>query len=414
MIGFYFTSVTHDETAINDARQRWLRVAGHGSDEWFIASPACNYPGAPDHRHREVSLFAGIAEGSLGGAMVVAPVRLFQDNYSRAFIGLIHRCVRPGGLLLLPYHEDKSAKQTGYWSVDWLRNVVGSEEHLHREDKLFQLRCDSRLPAVKSVLAAVATSSDALAQAFLAERDRAGSRAYLRSCEEFIALEHGCAASLANADSAMPDLRQDLEKFLAYVTYSVTGASYKTEAIRRMIGRYLSGRDDLRIVNIGGGMGFVDVELLLTCPAVARLVNCEPIAASLPITRALFERFRSDLLGRYQFALSTAQDYPFAQPCDVICEFAALLYVPRDQLRATLDRAWAALRPGGILMIHENIKRPLFRGKSYYDMIFTVEELERYLSCYGPIDYFRSSDLAPMKQSDTKDLTIFRVVQKGR
>ena len=93
-------------------------------------------------------------------------------------------------------------------------------------------------------------------------------------------------------------------------------------------------------------------------------------------------------------------------------DFAALLYVPREQLAETLDKAWASLRSGGIFVIHENIRRALFKTKSYYDKVFLADELESILSKYGRIDYYRSSDICPMNKADTKDLTVFRVVQK--
>ena len=64
-------------------------------------------------------------------------------------------------------------------------------------------------------------------------------------------------------------------------------------------------------------------------------------------------------------------------------------------------------------MVHENIKRPCFETKDYYPVMFTVEELEAFLSELGPIDYYRSSDILPMRREDIGELTVFRVLQKS-
>lgn len=414
MIGIYSTSVCKNPAAVvKAAREFWSSAIGPPCDGAFLASPSCNSPVLTSQTPPQISLLGKLPLGSLKGVVLQPPVRLFRDAFGEAFLTYIHDALEEDGILLLPYYEDKAADITGFWNISWLRGVLGPEIKRFPAEKFAAFACGKKSSNHHSVFSAFVADIPRLANRFLMERDRAKSSSYLAECSEFLNVTNLPESGLSEAESVMPDLHQDVEKFLAYTTYSVMGASYKTEALRRFSHKYMPGRTDLKLVNIGGGMGFVDIELLLTCPAVAKAINCEPIAASLPVTKFLYSEFRDALRERYQFCLTTAQDYPFDQQCDIVSDFAALLYVPREKLAETLDRAWASLRSGGIFVIHENIRRSLFETKSYYDRVFLADELESLLSKYGRIDYYRSSDICPMSRADTKDLTVFRVVQKG-
>ena len=106
----------------------------------------------------------------------------------------------------------------------------------------------------------------------------------------------------------MPDLHQGLAEYFRYVTYSITGASYKSEALRRFIDHYLPGRGGLSTLDLGGGIGLVDLELLLTSPGIAKATVCDPVAYTLPLTKRIFDAYRSFLAGRYRQAISAAQE----------------------------------------------------------------------------------------------------------
>lgn len=413
MIGIYSTSVCKDPVAtVNAARQIWEDSIGTPCTDIFLSSPSCNSPVFTDQVPRQISLLGKLPRGSLKGLLLQSPVRLFRDAFSEAFVAHIIDAVEEGGVLLLPYVEERAAEITGFWSIAWLRRLLGPEKKRFPSSKYAAFAPPRKRPVSRSVFSAFVADIPNLANRFMVERNRAKSSTYLAECAGFLKLFDLSASGIEEAESVMPDLHQDVERFLAYTTYSVMGASYKTEALRRLSHKYMPDRTGVSVVNVGGGMGFVDIELLLTCPAVAKVTNCEPIAASLPVTKFLYTEFCDALSGRYQFALTAAQDYPFDQETDIVSDFAALLYVPREKLAETLDRAWASLRNGGIFVIHENIRRPLFEAKSYYDKVFLADELDSYLSKYGNIDYFRSSDICPMNKADTKDLTVFRVVQK--
>ena len=413
MIGIYSTAVCSNPTeTVESGKEFWAASVGTPCGKAFLASPTCHLPSICEGLPAQTSLLTKLPSKTLDGILLCYPLRLFCDAFGQAFLGHIHNMVMDGGFLIIPYQEQEKAQLTGFWDIEWLRGILGLEQKLFVNTKYAVFRRSNKTVISTSVFSAFIENTTKLARKFLDERELAKTPAYLDECKEFLVSPNPSAPSLLESKNEMPDLSENLEKFLAYVTYSVLGVSYKTEALRRIAKRYFDKRKDLRVLNIGGGMGLVDIELLLTCPGVCNVTNCEPIAESLPVTRFLFSEFHNKISGRYQFALCTAQDYPFDQKCDIISDFAALLYVPRKQLETTLDRAWASLRDRGVFVIHENIRRPIFENKSYYKKVFLAEELDSYLSKYGEIEYFRSSDIYPIKKNNVKDTTVFRVVQK--
>ena len=97
---------------------------------------------------------------------------------------------------------------------------------------------------------------------------------------------------------------------------------------------------------------------------------------------------------------------------DVISFIGSLLYVPRNKTLTTLKKSWDALKLGGILIIHENIKASSY--KRDYDVMFTVDELEGLLSSFGLIDYYSSTTNAQISQELVGSKTVFRVIQKSK
>ena len=64
----------------------------------------------------------------------------------------------------------------------------------------------------------------------------------------------------------------------------------------------------------------------------------------------------------------------------ILCVTLLPFYVPRKKTGlSTLRSLWAGLNKGGIFIIHENIKRPIFKEKPYYNMVF---EAGNWTKCY--------------------------------
>jgi hypothetical protein len=72
-----------------------------------------------------------------------------------------------------------------------------------------------------------------------------------------------------------------------------------------------------------------------------------------------------------------------------------------------LDRAWDALAPGGVLIVHENIKNPSYTRD--FDKMLTVEEIEALLGNYGSIERYLATAIARVSREAAEARSVFRV-----
>ena len=161
---------------------------------------------------------------------------------------------------------------------------------------------------------------------------------------------------------------------------------------------------------MGAGYGLLPAELLLDPELGVEHATATDIST---LNESLAAALRAGLGAsgpRFAFALSPAQDFTFGAGVDVVSYVGSLLYVPREHLATCLDRAWGALRPGGILVIHENIRDPKYVRDFKY--MFEVDELDAALSRLGPVRRFASTREQELSKADAASKTVFRVVQR--
>jgi len=117
------------------------------------------------------------------------------------------------------------------------------------------------------------------------------------------------------------------------------------------------------------------------------------------------------LAGRLRFICKPAQELEFDGQYDVVSYVGSLLYVPKELLEEVVERAWQAVAPGGVLVVHENIKHKSF--KADFDIMFTVGELDGLLEKYGDITRYASQYTQMLTKAQTGEKTVFRVVKKS-
>lgn len=413
MIAHFFTNVTHGSDVVAQARDASAIVLGRDvSDDLIVVSPIFNDYGPIGPRSRQLSILTPIPSGTLEAAIVAGPVRYFRDNYGTAFLVHIYNALRQEGQLIVPFQTETIAERTGFWSLVWLQELFGQPQRLMEDEKLAVFIRGEKLDAPPSVLSCVYQDGREIMNDHFRNRGQVTTSSYIDTCSSMLVEQVDLAVSSKASAGAEPFESSEQEQFISAMNYSVTGVAYKTEGLRRLIDRHIDHGKDIRVVDFGGGTGLVGMELLLSRNGISKLVNCEPMASNLPVMRRLYQAFERELNGRYKTYLGAAQSYAFSEEIDVLCAFASLLYIPHELRLPTLERAWNALRPGGIFIIHENIKRPLFEPKDYYDLMFTSGELDELLSSFGEIERFRSSDILPITAENSRDLTVFRVVKK--
>ncbi|WP_114591067.1 class I SAM-dependent methyltransferase [Euzebya pacifica] len=193
--------------------------------------------------------------------------------------------------------------------------------------------------------------------------------------------------------------------------YWFTGIGYKAGMLSHII-RQRHGGQSLSMVDIGSGPGWVPMEMLLapdadvtSAVALDRRLDYGALGVSVAGQVGIQP-------GRFTFSDIGASAYDWTGT-DVVTALGSLLYLPRADTREVLGRAWESLRPGGLLIVHENIQQESFRGRSNdYDIMFTVEELDSLLERFGSIERYASNTPSVVGAGDAGNKALFRVVQK--
>lgn len=407
-----FSIVQPTEEQIGQAEQV-LAACGCEFDGVVIASAGSDVlslqPSGVESRPR-VSVAMPLETESLGCAVLMPPLRWGCDAFGEAIIAQYYNAVKRGGVLAAGFAAERGERvERGVWTLDWLRDLLGREERVIGERGVAMFRRGEPLLARASMWTTFVREVVPNLDALLGECQQACGESF-EPCGLVRARGDGLVESVWT--KVLPQAFSSAEELRKFATYSVTGAGYKAGALRYFVDEFLPRRHDVRVVDIGGGIGLVDLELLISMPRVASVVNLDPVAAGLPLTSRVIGK-HPELRGRYSVALMPAEAWGFEEAVDVVADFAALLHMPRERLQPTLDRAWASLRDGGMFVVHENIRRARFLERGHYDEVFTVEEIDGLLGRYGAIERFRSTDLTALSAEQAGESTVFRVVRKS-
>ena len=341
-------------------------------------------------------------------AVAVSPgIRQLRSAWSSAFLDAINHSLAPGGTLVVALQRGGDAK--GLWTAAWVESAIGGRSKALGNETIALGR--GRGNDQPSVLRWFLEDAGRLMIDTLQSRLGTSDR-----------IERVVAAS-ANGPRVVPQrwdpatfdgFRVDAVDAVGAVhafNYAVGGVGYKAPLIRHIIAQHMPGRRDLALLDVGGGTGVVAAELLLSEPAIAEATSCDPYLPHLALSQRLVCRFAPELAGRFRIAHATAEAMTYDRSYDVITFLGSLLYVPRASTTATLDAAWNALRPGGMLIVHENIRNERYERDRGH--MFTAEELDGYLAPYGPSTYWLSTATARVAAADVRDRSVFRVHMKG-
>jgi SAM-dependent methyltransferase len=413
-------------------------VAGFNADDYLKLSVGATRMTYSAGEPAELSFFTPFPRHSFEQIVVAPGVRLFQSNWARAFLLSLYHKLRPGGKLIVTTANGPAATANGYLThaaakevlhqsgtlltavppsglLGGLKGLVKPSAAGPQGQALADFTRGPDLPTVDSVLSwFVERATPSLLTAL--EVDASGKLPEWAAAWLTGFLLPGSAPPIAtpkNEQTTAAGRWSEAVNFaekVEFLTYLIHGPSYKNAVLNRILADHFGARRDLAVLDHGGGPGFVIAELLLENPSIRRAVNCDINAQYLWPAFDLYLHYFDRLNGRFAFAIGAAQDYAYDQTYDLISFIGSLLYVPRPQTKATLDRAWAALNPGGLLVVHENIKNPAFTRD--HDVMFTVEELDGFLSAYGPITHYSSTRCARLSATEVGTSTVFRVVQR--
>jgi hypothetical protein len=203
------------------------------------------------------------------------------------------------------------------------------------------------------------------------------------------------------------------QRIASWLRYRMWGAYYKAPLFGAVLRELLGDDRPIDLVEHGGDVGLVPLQLLLEAPPVVRTaINVEANSSVLLAGRRLVEHFGDALDQRYRYALTSAEDFAYPEDCDAISFTQSLVYTRRDLAPRTLRTAFERLRPGGVLMVFENTMPPMSATSGDADIAFSPAELDQLLGTIGPIRYFRVKDATPCSAGESATIQVLRVLTR--
>lgn len=196
-------------------------------------------------------------------------------------------------------------------------------------------------------------------------------------------------------------------------SYSIGCLRYKAPIISHIISQFMGSKPNLHLTDLGGGYGTLATEILLDdINNVTDITVNDPSVRYMIFANYMYTAMRERLNGHYSFALGLMETFDF-QPSDIISMIGSFLFVDREKRMDFIAEAFENLNPGGLLIIHENIRADSYKAVKEHGYMLEAKELDSYLSPHGEIRYFSSTYWAEIPAEDVKNNTVFRVVQKS-
>jgi len=220
--------------------------------------------------------------------------------------------------------------------------------------------------------------------------------------EQLAGAGHPCASPLTNhADSAENAF-----------TYSMHWALHTAAVLEKCDALRNAGKKTLKVVDLGGSYGFLGCEL--ACGSNCDVTVVELIAwrveKILPWLSA-----QCGLGSKLQGVAGRMQDYNTAEASiDLVLMMGSLLYLPRAGVNVFLRKAMNFIKPGGCLVVRENLLPEENREPAGSpEMRFTPSKLHSALSeCSSRVEYFDHMSKKTAYEDYLKLWTAFAVVWK--
>jgi SAM-dependent methyltransferase len=369
----------------------------------------------PVNEQESASLLHHALQGLFDLVVVDQTVRLFDGAFAQTLMACWIGGIRPGGRLYLPL--DGRGRVTNGLVRDRAQELLNAELVDHKPGSGCYLDAPAVLEKPASVFNWYATNANRLVLEETLFLNSGGALANDLDdplIAEFMELgENPATASGARSGTAaeVPDWAREIDNIVSSHAYLVNGLAYKAPVLSWIVEQLLPGRQDLEYVDIGGGFGGLAAELHLMAPGrFAQVLTRELATQNIILARSLYAGLHDRLEGVFRYSPGRAETFAYSRGYDVISFIGSLLYVDKQQLDDVLARVWEGLRPGGLLVVHENIRHPNFTRD--YDVMFETETLNAKLGQFGRVRCFLSTALKEVTPAQAESKTVFRVVQK--
>lgn len=278
-------------------------------------------------------------------------VPLFANNWGASFLLQLLKILKPGGAIILPVYPEIQAQEKGYWSRSFLENTflsrkrwTGFSNVIAENDGVMSLQVGRKWPA----------SIPSTIEWFYQERSNLALQGLLESEDD----------NCNTIKRFYPGLVENVWKNYTY-----------SAVIEKILSDNFAPKTPVSFHNISNDYGLLLTELLLSTHI--NIINgittdvCEK-AKSL---RHNFKNYFSPHTGEHhKIESSLIEDISFHQQSDIISIINVLSDLDEPGREAILRLAWQHLRPGGLLIVHEDSKVYL------YDVLGEFGELQAYSS----------------------------------
>jgi len=190
--------------------------------------------------------------------------------------------------------------------------------------------------------------------------------------------------------------------------YALHGANQKSFIIERILADYGITKS-AQGLDMGGGFGFLGAELAVKGHRVTTLdYNKKNIELGKLIWRQFnIEKGLNLSEGNIEKIDQISGNYDF------LSYFGCLLYIKREKLAGILQHSMELLKPGGLLLIHENPKEAGRTGSRDYERRFEADELFSLIQEHAGLPVFYNIFLGKKTEWEkVKDKLIMAVIKK--
>lgn len=359
--------------------------------EWFHLTPDSTEEFDLDRSGKDSWWLSPMPAGLFDHVVFAPPFRSYRGPFAADIIARAMLPLKFGGMVWFPREIDAHRLDAPRIGSNWLCELMAAEpDVIGRKFQGWRRRNWSRLPA----------SPYSIVQQMIDEQ-------LLPSLSRSLEIPLGSHVRGVPADPIGK----------SWLSYSVLGMGYKASGLAIIIERYASAQSHLRLLSVGGGIGLTEMELLASMPALNSVVNLDPDARAALMAATIFaECKRSSIIPRrksFETRVEPVEDAVLDNDdFDIVMMLGSLYTLRREVRREVLDALWECVRPGGVLIVLENIKSSRYRNSMDFDLMFTDSEIDQLLNEYGSQEFIDAIDLEILDSQDRADRTCFRVLSK--
>lgn len=195
------------------------------------------------------------------------------------------------------------------------------------------------------------------------------------------------------------------------LNYSLFGANQKSFILNQVINDLHDSNcfTELSYLDVGGGFGFLGLEMAMSG-------NDATVMDYDPAKHIVHEWLNSiaEPSGKFAFVAENMESLKLVRKYDVISFFGSLLYADRRSVSSILTECWNNLCPGGLLILHENPKGVGSPESLDYQIRFTSEEIQSYLSeLSSKVRYYSMFTGNEIEFDQARKSVIMAVIQKN-